>query len=339
MIRDFIMKNKKLLIIAGFLFVVFKMFSSCGKSSQPLEIMRSTQVKKGNIKVQVESTASVKPYNRVELKPPIPGRVEQVLVEEGDTVKQGQVLAWMSSVERSALLDAASSQGEEVLKRWQEVYKPAPLIAPLNGSVIVRSAEPGQTVTSADPVIVLADRLIIQALVDETDLAQIKLKQKTEISMDAYRNQLILGKVGHISYESTLVNNVNMYAVDVLPEKVPEELRSGMTATVRFIVTDKEDILVLSSDAVTQWPRNKPKPADSSEWAVYKKAFGGKLVPVAVKTGETDGRMTEIISGLAEGDEVQVVRKKEKTTGGAFNPMGGGKPQQGGRKNFDGKGK
>ncbi len=336
--RALLVKYKKPLIFAGVVFLIFKI-SSCGKSAGSLEILHSVHVKKGNIKILVESTASVKPYNRVEIKPPISGRVDQVLVEEGDQVKQGQVLAWMSSTERSALLDAARSQGDEVLKRWQEVYKLAPLIAPLNGSVIVRSAEPGQTVTATDPVVVLADRLIVQALVDETDLSQIKVGQKTEISMDAYRNQVITGKVGHISYESTLVNNVNLYAVDVLPERIPDELRSGMTATVRFIVADKENILIVSSDAVAQWPRGKDKPKDGAEWAVYKKSFGGKLVPAAVKTGETDGRMTEILSGLTEGEEVQVVRKKEKTAGGAFNPMGGGKPGGSGRKSSDKGGK
>jgi len=184
------------------------MLSSCSQSKDALQVVRSVKVAKGDLDIKVSATGTVKPYNRVEIKPPIAGRVEEVLVNEGDLVRQGQVLAWMSSIERAALLDAARSQGDEVFKRWQEAYKLAPLLSPLEGTVIVRSVEPGQTVTTADPVVVISDRLIVEALVDETDLSFIQLGQKTEIHLDAYASEIFWGKVDHITYESQLVNNV-----------------------------------------------------------------------------------------------------------------------------------
>lgn len=308
-------------------FILVRMFTSCSQEKDGLQIVRSAKVQKGDLEVKVTATGTVKPYNRVEIKAPIPGRVEEVLVREGDEVKKGQVLAQMSSSERAALLDAAGAQGAETVKRWEEAYKMAPLLAPLDGTIIVRAVEPGQTVTTTDPVVVLSDRLIVEALVDETDLALIALGQKVAVQLDAYPKEIFWGKVDHVMYESKLVNNVNVYAVDVLPEKIPPAFRSGMTANVTFIVKDKKGVLLVPSEAVAEWPKKISKPKDA-EFAVYEKTFGGKLIPLAIRIGETDGRMTEILQGLSEGREVQIVQKKRKeTTVSPFSPGGAPKKQ------------
>ena len=303
-------------------FVVMRMFSSCSPGKDSMQAVRSVKVQKGDLEVKVTATGTVKPYNRVEIKPPIPGRVEEVLVREGDVVKKGQVLAQMSSSERAALLDAARARGAETMKRWEEAYKMAPLLAPLDGTIIVRAVEPGQTVTTADPVVVLSDRLIVEALVDETDLALIELAQKTAIQLDAYPKEVFWGKVDHIMYESKLTNNVNVYAVDILPEQVPPAFRSGMTANVTFIVKEKKGVLLVPSEAVVEWPKKVRKPKDA-QFAVYGKTFSGKLVPLAIRIGDSDGRMTEIVQGLKEGKEIQIVQKRQKEMSASPFAMGG----------------
>ena len=100
--------------------------------------------------------------------------MERVLVTEGDVVKQGQVLAWMSSTDRAALLDAARMQSKETSSYWETVYKPTPLIAPISGQVIVQQIQPGQTLGLDSAVVVLSDRLIVKAQVDETDIGRVK---------------------------------------------------------------------------------------------------------------------------------------------------------------------
>jgi len=313
------------LVVAGVL-ILARACSSCGSVKEPLQVVRTVRCSRGDLAVTVTSTGTVKPYNRVEIKAPIAGRIEEVLVQEGETVKQGQILARMSSVERAALLDAARAQGDVAVKRWEEAYKAAPLLAPLDGMIIVRSVEPGQTVTTTDPVVVLSDRLIVEALVDETDLAMITLGQRTEIQLDAYPQEVFAGKVDHITFESKLENNVNVYAIDVLPEKIPESFRSGMTANVTFIVNEKKGVLLVPAEAVVAWPKTFPKPK-GAEFAVYEKRFSGKLVPLAVRIGASDGRMTEITEGLKEGTPIVVVRKKEKpTSANPFSP--GGAPKK-----------
>src|SRR3989338_8897264 len=170
----------------------------------------------GNIKDVISSTGTVLPKNRLEVKPSVSGRIEEILVKEGQSVRAAETLAWMSSTERAALLDAARGQNEETLRYWQEVYKAIPLISPINGEVIVAKTQPGQTVTTTDPVVVLSDQLIVRAQVDETDIGKIKDGQRAVVSLDAYPDTKIPAQAEHIYYESKTINNVTIYEVDLL---------------------------------------------------------------------------------------------------------------------------
>ena len=129
------------------------------KSGQEGVTYSEVVIKRGRLEVTILSTGVVQPENRVEIKPPIAGRVERVLTSEGSRVRKGQVLAWMSSTERAALLDAASSKGPDELKQWEEMYRPTPLLAPINGTIIQRNVESGQTFTTQEAVFVMSDRL------------------------------------------------------------------------------------------------------------------------------------------------------------------------------------
>lgn len=284
--------------------------------------LRRVSVGRQTLRVIKTATGEVTPQNRVEIKPPIAGRIEEVLVHEGDAITQGQMLAWMSSAERAALLDAARSQGPEELKRWESAYKAAPLVSPLNGTLIVRAVEPGQTVTTSDPVVVIADRLIVKAQVDETDIASIAVGQTASISLDAFSQETIAARVDHVAYEAKTVNNVTIYEVDVLPDKAPDFMRSGMTATVTFIVSEQPGALVVPSEAVHQGPKG---PSVS----VPGKNIWDQPALSAVETGITDGKMIEIVSGLKEGDTVLAPSLRLPRTGrdqgrNPFSPFGRG---------------
>lgn len=260
------------------------------------QAMIRVEVERRDLTVTKTATGEVRPQNRVEVKPPIAGRIEQVLVKEGDTVRQGQVLAWMSSTERAALLDAARAQDAQTVARWEDAYKPAPLSAPLDGTVIVRAVEPGQTVTTTDPIVVVADRLIVNAQVDETDIGAIRVGQPASISLDAYPQQAIAATVDHVAYEATTVNNVTIYNVDVLPQQVPHFMRSGMTANVTFTVATTENALVVPSEAVRQ--------QDGESTVLAMPRGPGKPSLVTAVTGLSDGKHTQITSGLSDGDLV-----------------------------------
>ena len=196
------MLNKKLRMISAICAVLivsgFVVFNIRNKS-QTQETIREITPHIGTIGTTISTTGTVLPKNRLEVKPQVNGRIESILVKEGQQVKIGQTLAWMSSTERAALLDAAQGQGTNVLSHWKEIYKPIPILSPIDGEVIVATIQPGQTVTTTDDVVVLSDHLIVRAQVDETDISKIKPGQKVFISLDAYPNEQIEAVVERMS--------------------------------------------------------------------------------------------------------------------------------------------
>jgi membrane fusion protein, macrolide-specific efflux system len=266
------------------------------------EVIREISPHTGAIQTLVSSTGEVLPKNRLEIIPPVAGRIESILVKEGDRVKKGQTLGWLSSTERAALLDAAQGQGEAKLKYWQEVYKAIALIAPIDGEVIVATIQPGQTVTASTPALVLSDKLIVRADVDETDIGKIKVGQKATISLDAYQDVKIQAVVDHIYYESSTVNNVTIYKVDILPDEVPDFFRSGMNANVDFVVEDKPNALLIPLEAVTT--------ENGESYVLMRSADGKELAMNPVTLGITQDKNVEITSGLAANDTVIVKTRK-----------------------------
>jgi len=313
------MRNKKwkavlALLIAAGLGVIFIIVLK--QKQPPTESVKLISPVYGAIQISISTTGTVQPQNRLEIKPPISGRVEKVLVQEGDQVRRGQTLTLMSSTERAALLDAARAQNKDQLAYWEEVYKPTPLVAPINGTVIVRAVEPGQTVTSGDAVIVLSDRLIVQAQVDETDIGKVKLKQTAVISLDAYPDTKVKAKIDHIAYESKIVNNVTIYEVDILPEKVPAIFRSGMSANVNIIEQSKENVLLIPLEAVKQ-------DADGS-FVLISSGRSEKPVMRRVQLGISDDKNVEVVSGLETQDNIVMASQSYqplKDTGSGKNPF------------------
>ena len=258
---------------------------------------------RGSISLIVSASGVVKPRNRLEIKPSISGRVEEVLVTEGEEIEKGEILAWMSSLDRAALLDAARAKGKEESEKWEDVYKPTPIVAPLKGFIIKRNVEPGQTITSQDPILVMADNLIVQAQVDETDMGKLRPGQKTKIVLDAYPEKKIEGEIEHIAYESQIVNNVTIYQVDILPEKTLGIFRSGMSANVDVTISEKKDVLLLPATAIKERKGKK---------FVLLKTESGEPENREVQTGIEDGKNVEIVSGVEESDLVLSNEKGRK---------------------------
>jgi len=289
-----------------------------GESSNAI-IIRKIKPVTGSIRVIISTTGVVEPQNRLEIKPPIDGRIEEITVNEGDPVTQGQILAWMSSIERATLLDAARAQGKEAVEYWKDVYKATPLMSPIDGEVIVRAVEPGQTADSSTAVIVLSDRLIVSAQIDETDIGRVRIGQKAIVSLDAYPHEGVKGIVDHIAYESEIVNNVTIYEVDIVPEELPDFFRSGMSANVDIVEKEKKDILLLPIEAVST--------GEGKNYVLTTGPKGRKSVKTEVGLGLTDDTNFEIISGLSK-DDLVIIKKigrmppRKKSGSNPFMPFG-----------------
>lgn len=292
-----------MVIVAGALFLRRR---RADNASQPQHEI--TMVERGDIEVKVLSTGTIQPYTRVEVSSPVSGRIDRVEVDEGDTVKDGDVLAWISSEDRIALLDAARSalesakrgKDEEALKEAEiayeiatKAYKPVPLTNSMSGEVINRSCEPGQNVSTQSVLFVISDRLVASVEVDEADVGKIESGQVAHIVLDAFPDEQLTAKVTKISREGRMVSDVVFYDVMVEPVKVPSRWSSGMTANVEFLIERREDALLI--------PRSALKEERGRKFVLLS---GDSPTPRRVETGISDGKMVEVISGLEEGEKI-----------------------------------
>jgi membrane fusion protein, macrolide-specific efflux system len=279
------------LLVIGF--IGLKVF----RGGKPHLVYHDVTVGRGNIRTTILSTGTVAPENRLDLKPPVAGRIEKVLVQEGEKVHEGQILAWLSSSERATLIDTAMSQGKEEVAYWKDAYKMTPMLAPKRGLVILKNADAGQTVVQTDIVLSVSDRLIVKTNVDETDLAQIKNGQRVQVVLDAFAADILPGKVVHIGFDAKTVNNVTTYEVDVLADNTPDYMKSGMTANATFLIDEHKNTLIVPAAAVHKLEKrsyilipNQESPNDPIEQDVA--------------VGLSDGKKVEILSGVSEGDTV-----------------------------------
>lgn len=249
------------------------------------------QVDRGPMRVTLRETAVVGPEHRLNVTPPIPGRIDSVNVANGAAVKQGQILAWISSTDRAALMDAARAAGGKEVDFWKDVYKPAPLVAPLDGHIISTGVVPGQVVVAAQTVFTMSDHLIVQANVDETDLNHVSLGQEADITFDSFPDAHLTGKVHDIAYDATTVNNVTTYLVNIFLDETPDYVRSGISCNVFLLISDRKDVLRVPTDAITPEGEVLVVPGPGQQPVLQK-----------IKTGLTDGTWTEVLSGLNEGD-------------------------------------
>jgi macrolide-specific efflux system membrane fusion protein len=249
------------------------------------------QVEKGPLRVTLRESAVVGPEHRLNVTPPIPGRIDTVNVQNGVAVKGGQVLAWISSTDRAALMDAARAAGGAEADFWKDIYKPTPLVAPLDGYIISTSVVPGQVIVAAQTVFTMSDHLIIQAYVDETDLSHVSLGQHVDITFDSYPDEQLTGVVQQIAFDATTVNNVTTYLVNIYLDKTPAFVRSGISANVFLLISDRKSVLRIPTDAIT--PEGDVLVASGKDQPPQ---------PQSVELGLSDGTWTEVVSGLDEGD-------------------------------------
>ena len=294
-------KSLRLILAAsGIVLIGVLVWTLKNKHKSRSETLVPAQASQGSIEEIVEATGQVAPLNRVEIKPPVQGRIEELKVDEGSEVHAGQTLAWMSSADRAAILDAARAQGNEAYQHWKDAYKPTPIDAPLSGVIILRNVVTGQTVDPAVVLYAMSDRLIVIAQVDESDIGRIKLDMPARITLDAYPNQVQTGKVFQILQEGVNISNVITYNVKIDLGQAPTFYRSQMTANVDFIVQRKENAVLVPSAAVHE-SRSNPGTKE-----VMVPGPDGKPVAQTVETGIDNGDQVEILSGLKAGQTVLI---------------------------------
>jgi macrolide-specific efflux system membrane fusion protein len=281
--------------------------SRAERNSEEDERFETHKVERRDIENLLMALGVVEPENRVDVKSPVGGVVDRILIEEGARVKAGAILATVSSYERAVLLNSARSQGADELEKWSKVYKPVPILAPISGTIIAHSIRPGQSFSSQDAIFSISDRLIVKAQVNEMDITKVKNGQDVRIILDALPEQVLNGKVKRIGFDSKVINSVSKYVVDLEVLNATPTMRSGMTANVSFLRELRKNALAVPKRALKlknkQWFISVPDRSDDDGMR--------KAVEKPVKIGVRGEEWVEIAEGLAEGDELLIERKQE----------------------------
>lgn len=280
---------------------------------------------------------------------------------------------------KSALAELASAraslvQANAVVKQAETNLTYTTIVSPIDGVVISRKMDVGQTVAASFQAPVLFSiaedlrRMEVHTSLAESDVGQVKAGMVVEFAVDAFPSQVFKGTVKQVRYSPTTVQNVVTYDAVVSVENPELSLRPGMTADVSFIVAQAADALLVPNTAFRFSPAKALELKNKGKNAEAKKPAGGGLfnfdrhgpppsgkaevdpdagkrksptsggiqtvwvvgpdgapVKVEVSTGITDGRNSELLNGLKEGDEV-IISAATSADGPSKRPGAGAKP-------------
>jgi len=335
-------------------------YSSLGGEASSADVaVRTVPVTRATVSASVSASGTVSSARARSLSFGTNGTVEKIYVKAGDKVTAGQILARLDDESAQESLDAAAAALDtadddtstaEAYAQYvtaRNTYRAAKravdgtvikapfagTVTAVNGTVGGSSGATSRTATTtagsgasanADGAanasggfIDLADtrRLELVGTFTETDVTRLKVGQPASIGFDALSGVTASGKVTQIQPTATIGNNVVRYPVTISFTEVPKEVRLGQTATVGIVVERAEDVLAVSSTVISTT-------GGRSTVTVLRE---GRQVPVQVEIGIKGDTLTEIRSGLAEGDQVVRPTATETTRqGGGFPGLGGG---------------
>lgn len=382
----------------------------------PTPQYRSTPASMGPLTVSVSATGNLEPVNQVDVGSEQSGTVTEVLVDDNDRVKKGQVLARLdtakladtvarssaalaqaeaqllqartSTAEARVALDrlrhvarlsagqlpaaaelstaeatlaraeaaevaaqAAVRQAQATLRSDRTNLDKAVIRSPIDGVVLARKVEPGQTVAAslqAPTLFTLAENLAQMRLVvnvDEADVGQVQAGQKATFSVDAHADRRYPATILRVGLGATTTNNVVSYATQLAVDNSDLSLRPGMTATAEIITLQRDQVLRVPNAAL-RWsppaaaaasqpasgsrnsvigslmprppggfgtPRNAAaaKPARGANQQVWVLDAQGRPQPVAVTVGASDGKLTQITGGALQAGQAVITEAIE----------------------------
>lgn len=218
----------------------------------------------------------------------------------------------------------------------------ATIYSPIDGVVLNRAVEEGQTVTASmnTPELFTITNMLtvmqVEADIDEADIGMVKKGLRVEFTVDAFPDEVFQGKISEVRLQPVEVSNVITYTVIVSAQNPNLMLKPGMTAGITVFIDEVNDVLVVPGKVIRFKPEREmmkqymesipegerphrpnqsnmasdrpPQRTSRNEMPEHMKLMWVKqsevIRPVMVETGLTDGASIEVVSGLSEGDEV-----------------------------------
>lgn len=212
--------------------------------------------------------------------------------------------AHRAAAAQRALAKANLAQAEASLRRAREVQRDATLTSPVTGYVVARNYDPG-AIPGDEPVVIVADlrQLKLEAGVSELEAGRLKVGMPARVLVQARPGETFEGELAAIAPEVDERNR--HFRIEVRVANPDRALLSGMYATARLAVATAADALTIPREAVTTRDGKR----------VVMKIDGEALRPVEVTEGLTDGRLVQITTGLAAGDQVMADARRQLPEG------------------------
>ena len=279
------------------------------------------------------------------------GPSEALAASSFDAYKSAYEIAQASiGVGEAAIAQARASvaQAEAGLKRAQRNLSYCTIKSPVKGVIIDRRVNIGQTVVAslnAPSLFLIAKdltRMQVWVSVNEADIGSIRPNQPVTFTVDAYPGETFRGEVGKLRLNATMTQNVVTYTVEVLTDNSNGKLLPYLTANMQFEVNRRDGVLVVPNAALrwapkpeqvvpqfrgdvpgsttrNEQPGNRRQaaaaPADGANRGVVWARQGELVRPMKVRSGITDGVMTELEGeGLQEGTEIIIGEEQQTAT-------------------------
>jgi HlyD family secretion protein len=198
-------------------------------------------------------------------------------------------------------------QSQASLKQLEEQLAYTTIQAPMDGVILSRDVEMGDAVSSilvlgSTATLVMTEgdtsEVYVQGKVDEADIAHVYLGQPARIKVESFRDRLFYGKVTKIAPMGVQKDNVTTFEVRVSINNPGGELKANMTANAEILLDEHKGVLTVPENAVI-YDNQK-----NASVQVPDKSQKDGARKVAVKVGLSNGSVTEVLSGLKEGDQV-----------------------------------
>ena len=216
-----------------------------------------------------------------------------------------------NAVAQLALKKAQVEQNQAALDSDETELRYTKIISPVDGIVVSKEVEVGQTVAASFQTPTLFNvaedltKMQIEASVVEADIAKVHNGQEVEFSVDSFPDEVFIGKVTQVRNEAINTSNVVTYEVIIEVDNKDLKLKPGMTANVEIITANKKDVFLVPNKAlrfyITDENGDTKRYKDKGIWVLD----GNTPERIVIKTGVADDDFTEISAdGLTEGMNV-----------------------------------
>ncbi len=241
------------------------------------------------------------------------GKIESLIVKEGQQIQKGDKVLSLSSNELESQLENADmgiTEAKISLESQKDQMESYTIKAPIAGQVITKSKKQGDTIdpasdSQAGPMAIIYDMgyLTFQMNIDELQIRNIKVGQKVTISTEAFPGDTFDGVVDRISLKGNTNNGVTAYPVIVKVEKFGD-LLPGMNITGKIMIEEADNVLTIPSSALQIDNTVYVKTEDATKNEDPAIPSGFKSVKVVI--GINDGTNVEIKEGLTQDDMVYI---------------------------------